>query len=126
MNIYPHLPDSEFIIMQIIWSNNTPISKTTVAELASEHGWKPQTVHSFLNRLEKRGFLSSEKQGKERVYEPIVCREAYLNQETERFISTVHQNSLKGFMTALFSNKVSKEDLSEIKQWLDENSSEGE
>jgi len=34
----------------------------------------------------EKGFLSSEKQGKERFYSPLVEREEYLRQETGRFV----------------------------------------
>ena len=117
--MYPHLPDSEHIIMQIIWDNSTTISKTRVAELAApERGWKPQTVYTLLNRLVDKGFLSSEKQGKERFYAPLVPREAYIEQATDRFMNNVHKNSLTGLMNTLFSSEVNKEDLAELEQWL--------
>ena len=120
MKRYPHLPDSEFAIMQIIWSQASPISKTQVAALAEPHkGWKPQTVYTLLNRLTEKGFLSTEKKGKERFYTFLVAQEDYLNQETDRFMKTVHKNSLTGLMNALFANnQFSKEDLSELEQWL--------
>lgn len=121
--MYPHLPDSEHAIMQIIWGQPTPISKTQVAELIEpERGWKPQTVYTLLNRLVERGFLSSEKQGKERFYAALVPQEAYIAQATEKFMNTMHKNSLTGLMNALFSSKVAKEDLAELQQWLKENS----
>jgi len=120
--MYPHLPDSEHAIMQIIWGQPTPISKTQVAELAApERGWKPQTVYTLLNRLVEKGFLSSKKQGKERFYTTLVPRETYIEQATERFMSNVHKNSLTGLMNALFSSKVDKNDLEELEQWLKDN-----
>ena len=120
MKGYTHLPDSEFTIMQIIWSQPAPISKTQVAALAGPlRGWTPQTVYTLLNRLTEKGFLSSEKQGKERYYTATVSRESYLNQETGRFMETVHKNSLTGLMNALFANNNPTEaDLLELEQWL--------
>jgi len=126
MSNYPQLPDSEFAVMRIIWENPAPISKTQVAGLAEpERGWKPQTVYTLLNRLVEKGFLSSDKQGKERFYTPLVLREAYLNQTTGHFMKTFHKNSLTGFMNALFSNNVNAEDLTELEEWLKESKSKG-
>ena len=124
MSGYPHLPDSEFAIMQIIWAQSLPISKIQVAALAKPlKGWTPQTVYTLLNRLTEKGFLSSNKQGKERYYTTLVSREEYLNQETSRFMKTVHKNSLTGLMNALFAdNKPNEDDLSELEKWLKENS----
>jgi len=121
--MYPSLPDSEHAIMQIIWEQPTPISKTRVAELiAPKRGWKPQTVYTLLNRLVEKCFLSSKKHGKERFYAPLVPREAYVEQATDRFMSNIHKNSITGLMNALFSNKVDKEDLAELQQWLKQRS----
>ena len=120
MKEYSHLPDSEFVIMQIVWSQSAPISKLQVAALAEpQRGWKPQTVYSLLNRLVEKGFLESEKKGKERYYTSLVSQEKYLNEETGRFLKTVHRNSLSGLMNALFAdNKLNEEDLYELEQWL--------
>ena len=124
--MYPNLPDSEHTIMQIIWAQPTPISKTRVAELAApQRGWAPQTVYTLLNRLVEKGFLSSEKQGKERYYVPLVQQEAYLAQATERFMDTMHKNSLTGLMNALFTGKPDDADLAELEQWLRDNANKG-
>ena len=124
MKIYPHLPDSELIVMQIIWAQPVPISKTQVAAFAEPlKGWKHQTVYTLLKRLTEKGFLFSEKIGKERYYSFLVSQQAYLNQETGRFLKTVHKSSLIGLMNALFAdNKPNAEDLSELEQWLKEQS----
>ena len=119
MKEFPQLPDSEFAIMQSIWSAEIPVSKTKVAEAAAPmRGWKPQTVYTLLTRLQDKGFISSQKNGKERFYTPLVTREAYLNQETGRFVRTFHENSISGLMNAMFSGSPSEEDLAELEQWL--------
>jgi len=121
MNEYPQLPDSEFAIMQIIWGETTPVSKTRIAEAAAPlRGWKPQTVYTLLTRLQDKGFISSQKQGKERVYTPLIARNNYLNQETGRFVRTFHENSITGLMNAMFAGTPDEDDLSELERWLNE------
>jgi len=107
--------------MQVIWGETAPVSKTKIAEAIEPlRGWKPQTVYTLLTRLQDKGFLSSEKQGKERFYTPLVMRKDYLNQETGRFIRTFHENSLTGLMNAMFAGSPDENDLSELEQWLNE------
>ena len=120
MTNYTPLPDAEFDVMQIIWGQPSPISSIQIFSLARpDKHWKPQTVLTLLTRLEKRGFLSSEKLGKERFYTPLVMRAEYLNQETGQFVRRFHKNSLTGLMNALFSGKAPKAaDLTEIEEWL--------
>ena len=125
MKQLPQLPDSEFTIMQIIWGQPSPISKNRVAVLAEPlRGWTVQTVYTLLARLVEKGFLYTTKQGKERIYTPLISQDAYLNQETGRFFQTFHRSSVTGLMNALFSKKVTKEDLSELEAWLKENADE--
>jgi predicted transcriptional regulator len=122
MSIHSRLPDAEFDIMQIIWSQPTPISSMQVATLsAPEKNWKPQTVLTLLTRLTNRGFLSSEKQGKERLYTPLISKEEYLNRETNMFMQRFHQNSLTGMMNALYAEKnLKEEDIEALETWLHE------
>jgi len=119
---YIHLPDAEFDIMQIIWSHPTPISSMQITALtAPEKKWKPQTVLTLLTRLTQRGFLASEKQGKERFYTPLVSQEEYLNRETGQFVRRFHKNSLTGLMNALYADKSPKEEeLDALETWLRE------
>ena len=117
---YPQLPDAELIVMQTIWEHKTPISGLRVTELLKPiKKWKHQTVSTLLSRLTDKGFLSSEKRGKERFYTPHVVREDYLSQETDRFIKDFHKNSLTGLMRALISaGDVTDDDLNELTVWL--------
>jgi len=121
MKKLPQLPDSEFTIMQIVWEQPSPITINQITELAEpERGWTVQTVYTLLARLVEKGFLYTTKQGRERIYTPLVPQDAYLNQETGWFFQKFHKNSVPRLMNALFK-KASKEDLTEIEAWLKEN-----
>jgi len=124
----PHLPEAEFFAMKTIWDQETPISNKRMVELLKPtKGWKKQTVHTLLLRLVDKGFLSSEMQGKERYYTPLVSREDYLSQETGRFVEDFHKNSISGFMNALAANnKMNDDDFRELFTWLKENTKGGE
>jgi len=118
---HPQLPRAELDIMQTIWEQETPISSVRMTELMRPiKGWKKQTVYTLLSRLVDKGFLSSEKQGKERCYAPLIDREEYLQQETGRFVEAFHKNSLTGFMRALVSaTDIDDTELAELADWLE-------
>ena len=122
MNTIKKLPDAEFEIMRVIWQNEPPISTNQIiAELGDENHWKPQTVLTLLVRLIERGFLSSEKIGKERTYYPLVHEEDYLQTETENFMKKYHHNSLTGLVNTLYKGRnLSEEELDELRKLLDE------
>ena len=64
------LPDTEFEIMEYIWSTQPPVTTSMVMrEIGAEKGWKIQTVVSLFARLTERGFLRIERGvGRERVF----------------------------------------------------------
>lgn len=114
------LPDAEFDIMKAVWANEPPVTTSMLmGQLGKE--WKAQTLLSLLSRLVERGFLRTEKNGKERTYYALIGREEYLSFETGHFMRNFHNNSISGFMTALFGDKnVDADELDEIKAWLKE------
>jgi predicted transcriptional regulator len=117
-----NLSSAQLEIMEIIWSQPTPISAVQIEEhLSGSVEWKRQTLLTFLERMTRKGFLLKEKQGKECFYTPLVSREDYVKYETNDFMEKFHKNSFAGFMNALFSDgRVNKEDIAEIEKWLDE------
>jgi predicted transcriptional regulator len=50
-------------------------------QLGNERKWKAQTVTSLMLRLVERGFIRTEKAGKERTYFPLIGKEDYLKSD---------------------------------------------
>lgn len=114
------LPDAEFDIMKVVWANEPPVTTNIIMQQLGKE-WRKQTLISLLLRLEKRGFLRSEKNSKERTYFPLVNHEDYLRFETNCFMKNFHDNSIIGFMNALFGDNIPDEsDLDKIKEWFEE------
>jgi predicted transcriptional regulator len=119
-NDLTRLPETEFEVMQTVWKNTAPITTTTLMnQLGNKKGWKLQTLVTLLNRLIERGFLRSEKQGKERTYYSCVRQEDYIQYETSLFVERYHNNSLYQLVNAFSgNNKLSKEEIDELNTWL--------
>lgn len=116
------LPETEFEVMKIIWESNPPITTGLIMErIGQEKGWKIQTVVTLMKRLTERGFLRSEKLGKERFYYPIVEKEAYLSFETEHFMELYHKKSFMNLVNTLYkSENISDADLDSLLKWVEE------
>lgn len=114
------LPETEFEVMSVVWRNTPPVTTTTLMnQLGNKKGWKLQTLVTLLNRLTERGFLRSEKLGKERTYYPNVKQEDYIQYETSLFVERYHDNSLFQLVNAFSgNNKLSKEEINELSTWL--------
>lgn len=114
------LPDAEFNIMKVVWASAPPVTTSTIMEsLGREKVWKAATIISLMLRLVERGFLRTEKNGKERTYFPLVKRESYLKFETGNFLREFHENSFVSFVNTLYDNEnLTDADLEEILQWV--------
>ena len=114
------LPDAEFEIMKVIWSNPSPITTMQIVEkLETEKNWKPQTVLTMLVRLVEKKFLTSDKNGRERNYTPLISEINYMQVETGDFMSRYSGNSLGSLIKTMYDGKsITDSDLNDLKTWL--------
>lgn len=115
------LPHSELQVMQFIWSQNkkTP-SKDVILEMEEKNSWKQTTTLTLISRLIKRDFLSVEKIGRYSYYEPKIAEKDYIQFETNNFMDTFYQGSLKNMLSLLNDNhKMKKDELEDIQEWLE-------
>ena len=114
------LPEAEFEVMNAIWNGTPPVNTAYLMDaVGKEKGWKAPTLISFLVRLQDRGFISSEKKGKERYYTPVAERDLYVHSVTSDFIEKYHGGSFVNLLDSLYANKVlSEEDIDELLIWL--------
>lgn len=122
MSTMKKLPDAEFEIMKVVWANKPPITTNIIMEqLEGKKEWKAQTIITLLLRLVKRGFIRTEKNGKERTYFPLVVKEDYLKFETGDFMERFYENSFTNLVATLYDGKKLKDsDLDELMKWLKE------
>ena len=113
------LPDSEFDIMKVVWANQPPVTANMIMrQHGDKAGWKVQTAISLLLRLVERGFLHTEKSGKERMYFPIIEKEEYLKFETDNFMEQFHDNSLLNLVATMYGDEaLSDGDINELLDW---------
>jgi len=114
------LPDAEFDIMNVVWANKPPVTANIIMRQHGDgEGWKVQTAISLLLRLVERGFLRTEKNGKERIYFPVVDKEDYLRFETGNFLKQFHKNSFLNLATAMYNDEaLTDEDIDGLRKLL--------
>jgi predicted transcriptional regulator len=115
------LPDAEFEVMKVIWNNTPPVTTLEIMDKLELNNWKPQTVLTMLVRLIEKGFLKSERVGRERNYTPIIQKQDYMRIETGDFVKRYGGNSVGSLVKALYDDQnLSQDDLRELKNWLAE------
>ena len=114
------LPESELDIMLAVWGSEGPATAPHILERL-ERPIGPSALHSYLKRLEEKGYLSCAKSSKVNCYTPLVSREEYREREGRTVLQKLYDNSLKRFAAALYDGgELAPADLEELRTYLDE------
>lgn len=115
-----HLPESEEDIMLVVWNTQGAVTAPAILERL-ERPLTASALHSYLKRLEEKGYLSCKKQGKVNAYTALISREQYQEQTSRTLLNRLYEGSLSRFAAALTGgNKLSKEDIAELEAFLEE------
>ena len=127
-NELKRLPDAEMDIMNFIWESKDAVSSLQIQEgLRGIREWSLATILNLLARLTEKGFVTTEKVGKYKMYSAIVSQDDYLRQESKTIIDRVFGGSVSKLVSALYSGKnLSQEDIADLKAFIDEKVSETE
>ena len=115
-----NLPESELDIMLVVWRGGEGMEAPRILEKLE----KPLTasaLHSYLKRLEEKGFLRCEKAGRVNRYIPLISEEEYRRQAGGAVLEKLYEGSLKTFAAALWDGgRLSEADVDELRAYLDE------
>lgn len=115
-----NLPDSELDIMLAVWRGGEAVAAPAILE-ALERPLTASALHSYLKRLEEKGFLRCEKDGRVNRYTPLISEEAYRRQAGGAVLEKLYEGSLKTFTAALWDGgRLSEADVEELRAYLDE------
>lgn len=113
------LPETEFEIMQIIWSNGKAMSAYEIQDHTSKD-WKATSILTFLSRLVDKGFISFEKHGRQNYYSALVSEADYKKHVSSKFLKNVFSGSVKNMVASLFDGgALTEDDLNDLRQYLD-------
>ena len=115
------LPDAEFSVMQGVWNCDIPVSTADLkAKLDGKKEWNMSALQTVLSRLEEKGFVKSEKNGRNRFYTPLISEEDYLVEEGRSFAERIGGKSLPKLVAAMFDNrKISDEEADELMAFIE-------
>ena len=114
------LPESELDIMLVVWAGEGGVTAPAILEGLA----RPLTasaLHSYLKRLEEKGFLACEKRGKVNYYTPLVSREEYQRSEGRTILQKLYGGSLSRFAAALYDGeRVAPEEVADLQALLEQ------
>lgn len=118
----PTLTEAELRLMDVLWKKETATVSDVVAALPGNEPLAYSTVLTTLRILERKGYVSHEKEGRAYVYQPIVGREDARRSVVRYMMSRFFNNSPEALMLNILENEpVDRDVLDRLKQMVDEN-----
>lgn len=72
------ISDAESLVIRQLWQPPAQAVEELAATLGAAQGWQPATVKTLLNRLLKKGALTTERDGRRFLYAPAFPQEAWV------------------------------------------------
>lgn len=125
MNREPvHITDTELAVLKVLWDAG-PITARAVTEVLypacteSDIG----TVHSMLQRLERKQLVGRERKKRPHLFTALISRDEVAGQELDAMADRLTDGSLVPFLTHLVdTDRLSDDDIAEIRRLLRERS----
>lgn len=117
---------SEWLIMEVFWANDTPsmTAKEVISKIKDKSDMSPRMVRVLLNRLWQKGVLSytvDEHDARVYHYSVVKSKEECQKEKSRKFIDSYFEGSRKNAMAALVqSAKLTKEQFRELEEILEQ------
>lgn len=108
------LTPNELEIMELMWRENRPLSRTDIIELSPDRSWKASSIHILLNKMLEKDAIKVDgfvRTGKNygRTYSPALSNVDYLLMTIKG--SSLYQNSRKEATIAVISSLINDKDI---------------
>ncbi len=123
-----NLTDKEEQILETMWREERPLTRSEIISLTVDRRWKESTIHVFLNRLLRKGSIrvcdivkTSTNYG--RTYEPTFSAEEYDMARLRNDFENVNPESstISNFISFIVkSTKLNKESINELEDIIQE------
>lgn len=115
------LSENEWYIMQVLWEKSPSTLREICDALKASKGWTKYAVSSFLKRMLEKGAITVEDGGKVKAYSALWRREETIQEETHSILDRVYHGDLLLMVSnAVKEQKLSREEIEELKKMLDQ------
>ena len=112
--------EKELEILQIIWEKDAVSVREVHEVMGGDKANGYTTILKLLQIMHEKGLVTRKKNGKLHLYKAVPSLEKTREQLLDKMIRTVFQGSAKQLvMSALGNNQASKDELKEIKKYLE-------
>lgn len=121
------LSDSEFEIMKVLWSRDSPMTSNEVLDgVKDRYDWKLSGLMTFLARMVDKGYVYCDRSTRTNYYSAVVSQDQYKFQESESFLEKLYDKSATKLIAHLYKGKkISQKEIRELRDYLDSLEGEG-
>ena len=114
-----NLTNSEWYVLDCLWEKTPMTVMELVAALGEKVGWAKSTTITNLTRMEAKGLIRAQVQGRGKHYFPCVDRQSSARAETRSFLDRVYRGSVGLMVSAMAEEKaLSKEEIDALYEIL--------
>ena len=114
-----NLTNSEWYVLDCLWERSPQTVMELVAALGDRPGWAKSTTITTLRRMEDKGLVHCDLEGRTKHYTPMVSRDRAARRETRSFLDKVYRGSVGLMMSALAEDQaLSKAEIDELYEIL--------
>ena len=89
------LTPNEWIVMNALWEKHPATLSEAIAAIGTRANWNYKTYQSYMLVLERKGFVSAEKRGRDKFYSPAVSKESCVEQEKRNLLGKLESDSVR-------------------------------
>lgn len=116
------LPETELEVMLALWELEAPATTNAIQDKLQENRpWNLSALQTVMTRLREKGFVSTEKNGKNRSFTPLIRKEDYLAEENRSVLQRLNGGSITSLVASLYDSEgITKKDLMELMDFINE------
>ena len=93
-------------VMQVVWSQGRVTAESVRVELESSHGLKDSTIRTILRRLEAKGYVGHQSEGRVYVYFPSVEPQNVAAQQVKGIIEKLCRGSVEDLLVGMVDDSM--------------------
>ena len=118
-NVGKSLTDAEWAIMEVVWEHE-PCAAGTVQELlADSHGWAYSTVKPTMDRMVKKGLLSTHAIRNLNLFTSVLSRDDARRGELRKLLQRAFDGAMSPMIQFLLENEqLSDDEITELRKLI--------
>jgi BlaI family penicillinase repressor len=113
------LSDLQLMLMRVFWSKPSATAAEVVADLRTSRPLAHTTVATLLSRLEKRGLLVADREGRQVSYRAAVSRQDVRRSMVSALLAGLFDGEARGLLSHLVDQRsIGADELAEVRAAL--------